>query len=212
MIVAVSGACHSGKTTLITRLKEISPEYVTVMSEVIREVDIDIDEIRKDPYEYLQFQKTMIGRKISQELRAAYQQQTKRNYHTKIYLIDRSLVDSYYYLTRYMNFDKMDEKIFREYEEFRQIVLMTAQTHMKTIYDGIILLRAIPYPAIENDKYRPTSLRYQQSAEFDYIKYLTYGIIGEENDNLFYSKIMECTGEDIIRPLELYTRFNTQVD
>jgi len=211
MIIAISGACHSGKTTYIEKMYAQDKKYNIPMTEVIRTMDINIDEIRKDPRAYLEFEKKVISKKIMHETAAFHlDKETNHLNETKnryVYFLDRSLVDSYYYLTHYMNFTEMDDSLYEEYEEFRIYVLTTTKLHLKNLYDGILLLTPIPYPKdMENDLYRPKALRYKQLTEFESIKQMTFGLMEPDLHNKIL--ISSSSNNQIDSKWNLYNAFS----
>lgn len=159
MRIAFSGACHSGKTTLIKKIKALDNDFV-VLDEIIRDYNIDIDDVRSRPGEYLELQIKIITKKIQQERECVL--------FNKV-LIDRSIFDSTYYLNKYLDVNKLNNrqkillnflnnKIFAHYEK------------VNNIYDYIALLE--PIKVSEEDKFRPKDLELIQREEYELIKEL----------------------------------------
>ena len=64
LIIALSGAAHSGKTTFMEKIKNKYPDNVILLSEKIRNLEIgNIDEIRKDPVKYFELEVKIIQSK-----------------------------------------------------------------------------------------------------------------------------------------------------
>lgn len=106
-LVLFSGGCNSGKTTT---LKAVASELqrlgckVQILDEIIRkEIDVPIDQIRKDAKAYLQLQDKIIRAKIKQEIEAIEDKSDC------IYLADRAVTDSMFYLENYVNKSELDE-------------------------------------------------------------------------------------------------------
>jgi len=66
-LIAFSGACHSGKTTAISAVKEAFPRSVS-LDELIRQKDIpNLTALRADPNAYLDVEWDIITKKMKQE-------------------------------------------------------------------------------------------------------------------------------------------------
>ena len=167
LLVTFSGASHSGKTTLIHKLKDhinlIEPKKCEILSECIRERGIiSIDEVRKDPERYFKLQLEIVVTKIEMEENAA-------NTEGKIFLIDRSLADSLYYYTHFVSLGQLSENSQNEYEKFLSVLLKTAHKHFKEYYDFIVYTLPIP-PEKNNDPMRRKNIAISQSNEAAMIK------------------------------------------
>lgn len=103
-LIAFSGGCHSGKTTVLglvaSKLKSIGMDVV-VLDELIREHIsfnedyTDIDNIRTHYASYFKLQREIIKKKMEQETEAIVDRSNA------IYLADRALTDSLFYLQNY---------------------------------------------------------------------------------------------------------------
>ena len=109
IIILFSGGCNSGKTTT---LKAVASKLqkrgyaVTILDELIRkETDKPIDELRKNAKEYLQLQNKIIREKIKQEKSAIEDNRTET-----VYLADRAVTDSLFYLENYVDKSQLDEE------------------------------------------------------------------------------------------------------
>lgn len=108
-LILFSGGCNSGKTTTLkaVALKLQSLGYsVSILDEIIRkETDKPIDELRKDANAYLKLQDKIIRAKIEQEKTAIEDNRTD-----DIYLADRAVTDSMFYLENYVDKSQLDEE------------------------------------------------------------------------------------------------------
>jgi|14_taG_2_1085336.scaffolds.fasta_scaffold01733_6 deoxyadenosine/deoxycytidine kinase len=160
MRIAFSGACHSGKTTMINLLKNKYP-YFKILGEEVRKYDIDIDEIRSKPNEYFSFQEKIIMAKILQEIDCVK--------NTDV-LIDRSIFDSFYYLNTYINIEELTKKNQKNFYRLSESLHNHFEFVQEFCYDHICLMS--PIPIVEDDKYRPKNLRDIQHKEYQTIKKL----------------------------------------
>ncbi len=108
-LILFSGGCNSGKTTTLkavaSKLQSLGYE-VNILDELIRkETDKPIDELRKDAKAYLQLQDKIIRAKIEQEKAAIEDNRTD-----DIYLADRAVTDSLFYLENYVDKSQLDEE------------------------------------------------------------------------------------------------------
>jgi nicotinamide riboside kinase len=164
-LIAISGACHSGKTTLINKACEQFPTRFARLSELMRKYDDEsIDELRKRPSDYLKRQLTIIPQKILQENEAL------NSYDTRIVLVDRSLVDSLYYYTFYVDKSQLTPEELDSYFVFLNLLLV----EIRNRYKAVLLLE--PLKIVEEDKFRPKHLEVAQEAEWEMIKALTLGL------------------------------------
>ncbi len=169
LIFAISGAAHSGKTTCIEQLSEdLGKDRVIHNTEVIRDKNINIDQIRLDPVKYLDFEIEVIGEKILQEERA-----DKEN-EGKIIFFDRSLIDSYFYFTFYMDKSRFDKGTLKRYHEFLGLLTTKIYIHMSELYDMIFLFEPIREQK-RFDDFTQEHLKITQENENQFIKNMTYG-------------------------------------
>ena len=108
-LILFSGGCNSGKTTTLkavaSKLQSLGYE-VNILDELIRkETDKPIDELRKDANAYLKLQDKIIRAKIEQEKAAIENNRTN-----DIYLADRAVTDSLFYLENYVDKSQLDEE------------------------------------------------------------------------------------------------------
>lgn len=108
-LILFSGGCNSGKTTTLkavaSKLQSLGYR-VRILDEIIRkETDKPIDELRKDANVYLKLQDKIIRAKIEQEKTAIEDNRTD-----DIYLADRAVTDSLFYLENYVDKSQLDEE------------------------------------------------------------------------------------------------------
>ena len=108
-LILFSGGCNSGKTTTLkavaSKLQSLGYR-VNILDEIIRkETDKPIDELRKDAKAYLALQDKIIRAKIEQEKAAIEDNRTD-----DVYLADRAVTDSLFYLESYVDKSRLDEE------------------------------------------------------------------------------------------------------
>ena len=156
--IAFSGACHSGKTTFMQKLKSIMPEDVVISPEVILEENIkSIDDIRLDASKYLDFEIKIIRKKY-------YQDKNISNCIDKICLFDRSLIDSLFYLDHYLRKDSLTTENKMKFKEFRDKLELKIIWQLNSLYDKIIFFS--PISSSNGGKFRPNELLKAQKVEY----------------------------------------------
>ena len=170
-VFVFSGASHSGKTTFMNYMKKKYPDKIVLINEVIRDLKIkNIDEIRKNPYEYLKLQFKIINKKINDEK----QTQIDNKYKNKIILVDRSLVDSFFYYTFYVDKALLKTKELHEYHDFLKCLILNIREHFDTIYSKIFMFEPI-VTHTRKDKFTQSDLKITQQNEFETLKIITKG-------------------------------------
>ena len=179
LVIALSGASHSGKTTFLTDAQEVlGNDNVICVTENIREIEkvkeIGIENIRKDPLVYFDIQKEIITKKIRQEMEMMVKNENK------IILVDRSLADSIWYLTKYVETSGFSDGKKAEYFDFLEKVHVQAEHSFALIYDAVFIFPPIEKENSEQtlDIFRQdfTYFHKSQSAEFSQIAVLNEGI------------------------------------
>lgn len=171
-LIAFSGGCFSGKTTTLKRVKsflEDTGHNVVVLDELIRTAtDKPIDEIRKDASAYFELQNHIIRGKIAQESLALANDDERT-----VYLADRAITDSLFYLQNYVNKNNLSRDEIKKYCRLHTLVL----NYAKCIYDAkdFCVLRFTPLSGSSTDKYRPENL--------DHLKYYEHEAISLLNDS-----------------------------
>lgn len=164
--IAFSGGCFSGKTTTMKLAKKIFESNgikVVMLDELMRDKKIvSIDEIRKNPVDYLNLQEEIIKKKIEME-----KELLSRNDEC-IVLIDRAITDSLFYMLFYIDKSGLDYKNMLKFEKLYAYVHKYASTVFRDVYD--ILIEFQPLNSIDciqacDDKYRPTNLLVQRLSE-----------------------------------------------
>ena len=184
IILAISGAAHSGKTTAIEQLvKDLGEDRVVHNTEIIRDKKINIDEIRKDPIKYLDFEIEVIGEKILQEEKANEENEGK------IIFFDRSLIDSYFYFTFYLDKSSFDEINLKKYHEFLGVLTSKINIHIKELYNMIFIFEPIKKQS-RFDEYTQKHLGITQENENVFITNMTYGFAHMQNHHGCTAKIM----------------------
>lgn len=164
--IAFSGGCFSGKTTTMKLAKKIFESNgikVVMLDELMRDKKIvSIDEIRKNPVDYLNLQEEIIKKKIEME-----KELLSRNEEC-IVLIDRAITDSLFYMLFYIDKSGLDYKDMLKFEKLYAYVHKYASTVFRDVYD--ILIEFQPLNSIAciqacDDKYRPMNLLVQRLSE-----------------------------------------------
>lgn len=122
-LILFSGACNSGKTTTLLRAKAALTEKgysVKVVSELIRDVisikNETIDSIRSKPNKYFELQYQIIADKMVQEISAFADKSDT------VYLFDRAMTDSLFYLENYVDKAQLLEANLIDYCSFHNRV------------------------------------------------------------------------------------------
>jgi thymidylate kinase len=174
LFLSISGASHSGKTTLLKNLFEKYPNNVVLVNEFKSAQAINIDEIRKDPNGHIDFQIHSINSKIQEELTKykCYKDDKK-----KIVIFDRSLVDSLFYLIFYQDKININSNSKQKFYDLLNNFLPVLKIHFENIYDRVYLLSPLD---INNGKsfelFRTKDLNYYQNAEYELMKILLRGV------------------------------------
>lgn len=172
-LILFSGGCNSGKTTTLkavaSKLQSLGYK-VKILDEIIRkETDKPIDELRKDAKAYLQLQDKIIGTKIEQEKVAIEDNRTDN-----IYLADRAVTDSLFYLENYVDKSQLDEEGLKLFCKLHNSV----HEYLKRYFWRYSLVVEFqPVAVQELDLFRPVHI--------DIMK--NYEAIGIERLNWYYS-------------------------
>ncbi len=173
--IVFSGGCFSGKTTSINKFKEFfGEENCIVLNEVIRDIlTVPIDELRSDYSEYLRFQEKVINMKIDQEDKAF------ESNHNKIILIDRSLADSLFYLTFYLDKSNLQESEIEMLASLYQFVKVSARIAYFSYYDVILNFSPLTHSinAQTENIFRSSNVDTLKSIECDMIKNISKSFI-----------------------------------
>lgn len=151
-MIVFSGGCFSGKTTTIEHLQY----HVggVVLGELIRDYlkDKSIDQIRKDPNEYLWLQFKVITRRVFREWRYRL-----TSFLYPLIMIDRSIGDCLFYYERYIDYRGLNfgNKIL--YRLFLWFVKISAWISFNCVYDAVLLFEPID-AVCDDEKFRPKNL------------------------------------------------------
>ena len=163
---AFSGPCNAGKTTLMHKIKDQFGNRVHIVGECIREKITSIDVVRNSTQNYFKLQQKVIMEKIRQEDEALA---TKNG---KLILVDRSLADSLFYTTFYIDIKDLADNQKVEYVNFVKAVTETAKA--KKRYDMVFMMQ--PLPITVKDPMRPSDLVVTQTIEHQLIETLNIGL------------------------------------
>lgn len=172
-LILFSGGCNSGKTTTLkavaSKLQSLGYD-VNILDELIRkETDKPIDELRKDANAYLKLQDKIIRAKIEQEKAAIENNRTD-----DIYLADRAVTDSLFYLENYVDKSQLDEEGLKLFCRLHNSV----HEYLKRYFWRYFLVVEFqPVAVREYDLFRPVCI--------DMMK--DYEAIGIERLNWYYS-------------------------
>lgn len=167
-LIAFSGACHSGKSTMIRKIAErTNYNGIITLTDVIRDKVSDIDAIRKSPKQYLELQIEIITEKFNAETDAI------KKHPNSIVLTDRSLADSFFYYIFYVDKSTLSPQQLEKYAAFFKWLYFRTLTTART-YDHIFLFRPLVQKDT-SDTMRPDHLHLLQDVEFLFIKTLVHG-------------------------------------
>lgn len=169
-LILFSGGCNSGKTTT---LKAVASELllhgynVNILDELIRkETDKPIDELRKDAKAYLKLQDNIIRKKIEQEKAVIEDTHTD-----DIYLADRAVTDSIFYLENYVDKSQLDEKDLKLFYRLHNYV----HEYLKRYFWHYTLVAEFqPIAVKELDLFRPIQIDLAKDYEATCIARLNY--------------------------------------
>lgn len=169
-LILFSGGCNSGKTTMLkavaSKLQSLGHK-VNILDELIRkETDKPIDELRKDAKSYLKLQDKIIRRKIEQE-KAALEDESKT-----IYLADRAVTDSLFYLENYVDKSQLDDE-----ESLKLFCRLHSFAHRYLDYNFWLYSLVIEFKPIavkEYDSFRPTYISMLKEYESTCISRMNY--------------------------------------
>lgn len=170
LIIALSGASHSGKTTFMERMKEKYPNSVVLLSEEIRDLNIgNIDEIRRHPEKYLELQWKIIQAKIDAE------SGINEKHENKVVLVDRSLIDSYFYYTFYVDKAHLSDDYVIKYHDYLSYLFDTMNEHVNCLYNYTYFCSPIA-DLKRNDEYTQSLLKHTQMNEYRHMELLSISI------------------------------------
>lgn len=186
-----TGGCYSGKTTSMEVIKDIleaQGKKVVFLDELIRRHKIgSIDEIRRDPNKYMELQNDIIRGKIDSE-KYSYNNFDKNT----VILVDRSVTDSLFYLTFYVDKNSLD------IEHQKQFITLfnDLNDYLDTVSDiYTYIFEFTPLKeVIEHDSFRPQNLKDLQNIEYKMIK--KYNFLYFHNHNGYMSIDLNNVSKD----------------
>ncbi len=185
LIIALSGASHSGKTTFMETIKKKYPDNVILLNEEIRNLDIgDIDTIRQSPKAYLDLEIKIISAKIEAE------NLINSKHNNKIVLCDRSLIDSYFYYTFYVDKSTLDCDDLKKYHAFLSFLYNTMIENCNYLYNYIYFLNPIS-TLTRQDEYTQKNLSLTQENEYKLMQILSKGVINNKEKFIEYDVIKD---------------------
>lgn len=187
--IAFSGGCFSGKTTTMKLAKEVFESHgikVIMLDELMRDKKIvSIDEIRKNPVEYLNLQEEIITKKIDME-HALHLKNEKC-----VVLADRAITDSLFYLLFYVDKSQLDYKDMLRFEKLYAFVDEYARNKaFYNIYDYLLEFKPLSNDVCVkacDDIYRPMNLLVQRHSEYRLIRTLNRSYISPLSKCEYYS-------------------------
>ena len=194
ILIAFSGGCFSGKTTTLKLLEKYLSNKgypVEVIHERARELmplqyNGNIDLLRKNAKDYLEFEIEIISKKMQDEENARIGESKK------IYLIDRALSDSLFYLETYIDIRSLDLESAKQFTDFHKKLIdkMIKFMHNRR-YDMVFEFKPIEH-ATNEDTFRPENI--------GEIKYYEHNRIKQINNNYIAGKTLlyrpDCMSED----------------
>lgn len=173
-IISFSGASHSGKTTFMEKIKNLYPNDVILLDEFVRNFNINIDEIRKNPSKYLNLELNIISEKINAE------KNINKKIRNKLVLIDRSLVDSYFYYIFYVDKSKFKIEDLKKYHKFLKELHDVMIQHVNNLYNIILFFKPIE-KIKRKDNYTQKNINITQKNEYDLMSIITNGVENKKN-------------------------------
>ena len=168
-LVLFSGGCNSGKTTTLKavaeKLRSLGYEVEIIDEQIRKETNLSIDELRKDTKAYLQMQTKIIESKMAQEQKAI------KDESKKIYLADRAVTDSLFYLENYVDKTRLDKSDLYEFYALHNDVTWYLKNFFKQYS---LVIEFTPITMDEDDKYRPKNLSVLKLYEYKCISRLNY--------------------------------------
>lgn len=211
-VIAFSGGCHSGKTTTINKIADILTVrgfVVKKLTEIMREItSMSIDELRQDPHEYLNVQETIISQKIDQEIEAFDDDSDT------IYLVDRAITDSLFYLENYVDKSKLSEVEIRRLCNLDFVARQHAMSAFNCGYSMVVMFEPLDIVNKNDDIYRPENLDSLRDYEYQGINTLNRAYLWCKSDNynylqnFFIEVNMACNSSEFITDILTYHLYN----
>jgi predicted ATPase len=136
------------------------------VGECIRDKIASIDVIRNSAQNYFKLQQKVIIEKIHLE------DDAQKKHDGKLILVDRSLADSLFYTTFYIDIKSLTENQKVEYVDFVKHITDVAKARKR--YDIVFMMQ--PLPITIKDPMRPNDLAVTQTIEHQLIETLNIGL------------------------------------
>lgn len=173
-MIAFSGGCHSGKTTLMhavaDRLRDMGKDVLVFKENAHNYLEKGgIDELRANPSKYLDFQEVVVNERINFEKQWLDNQIVG----DQIVLVDRPISDSLAYIFMYINVDSLSDEDKLRYRDLvfsiRKHIISFWRANKLTIFSLEPLVHACPDSETE---YRPKGINSVKYAEYEVTKSL----------------------------------------
>lgn len=165
-VFVFSGGCSSGKTTAINKVAQLlGEENVHIVSENIRQYlsgDMTITQLRSNPVKYLELQDKIIYEKATNESIGKDQKK-------QICLVDRSLIDSKFYLNHYTNKSDFSIDNWKIFTVLCHKVEQLIRHSLENVYDLTFLFKPLNNQSDEDIVNRPEGIEYVSSYEYQRI-------------------------------------------
>lgn len=209
-VIAFSGGCFSGKTTTINEVKaylEDAGYKVVVLGELIRTATSKpIDMIRKDPAAYLRLQEKIIRSKIEQENKALEDDSNT------IYLVDRAITDSLFYLQNYVDKSGLSNEDMVAYCKLHKEVI----EHANKVF-GIkepkyfVVLEFSPIDGTSDDMFRPKHIDCSKEYEHDAICVLNNSFATRLLGDILTTQIIRVDlNKNSVKELSYYLKYRIE--
>lgn len=140
MLISISGSQGTGKTTLITTIRELHPHIRVIERKTVRSILADwnttLEEVYSNVETLKKFQQTLIHRKFEDELEASLSDD--------IWLTERSFADFYSYTVAYLGkhnpllqWIQDYEDTCKKYQSIYQHVVYLPGGHFQIADDGV---------------------------------------------------------------------------
>lgn len=216
-VVAFSGGCCSGKTTMLNALKEqLEKEGHKVLTfkadshAYLAERNTTIDAIRRRAFDYLRFQEWICHEQ------ANFENQILQGHYNEydVILLDRSLFDCIFYTKYYIDLGSPSLEVGNGFERYYDLQLYLdkhANKAVERIYDLILIFDALKEPKGNTETYtRPASLKVLKYIEsFGIAQIVTYYTALNHPELLKYINLnttkQEEAVQDTIKTIKWYS-------
>lgn len=196
-LIAFSGGCHSGKTTLMNEvadvLKRAGVEVIVFKENAHKFLKKGgIDELRANPTEYLAFQQLVIQERINFEKNVLKGLVGGKD---AVILLDRPITDSLAYMFMYINVDSLNSVELKTYAKLVSDIEehVTDYANYVNVESHIFALAPLKQSCSEEEMtYRPKGINKVKAAEASVTKTLLYTYPQDDvyiNDLSAYDKL-----------------------